>query len=204
MAINQVSTANTFQEWVNATSALIGLANNLTDGTNTTPFIVNSKLDLSGVNASLNVRNSGSINSLYANTANIANVLIDSSNVSVPNNLSVGGNIAAAKITTTLDVGSHANISGDLKVSGNVLVSGNITLDEVGFDDLSVAGSANIANSVVVGKDLRVDGSTLLAGDLTVGNLAVGGSFTGAANTAIYAAIAERDAIALAYSIALG
>ena len=31
MAINQLSTANTFQEWLTATSALVAVANNLTD-----------------------------------------------------------------------------------------------------------------------------------------------------------------------------
>jgi hypothetical protein len=71
MAINQINTSNTFSEWVTTTSYLVAVANNLTDGANGSPFIANSQIDLSGVNASLNVRNSGAINQLYANTANV-------------------------------------------------------------------------------------------------------------------------------------
>lgn len=90
MAINQLSTANTFQQWLVATQSLIGVANNLTDG--------------------------GTSQTFYANT-----------------NLFIGGDLT---------------------------VSGNITLDAVGYDNLNVAS-----------------------------DLYVGGEFTGAANTAIYANI---------------
>lgn len=203
MAINQVSTANTFQEWVNATSALIGLANNLTDGSNTSPFIANSIVDISGVNSSLNVRNLANINTLRANTANISNISLQHGSI-VGNgtitmkDANIWSNIVSVNTTGDLRVG------GDAFIYGNLTISGNVTLDSVGFDDLEVNGSANIASSVTIGQDLTVSGVTLLAGNLTVGNLAVTGAFTGAANTAIYAAIAERDAIALAYSIALG
>ena len=76
MAINQINTANTFSEWVSATSYLIAVANNITDGANGSPFVANSQIDISGVRSSLNVRNSGAINQLYANTANVANASI--------------------------------------------------------------------------------------------------------------------------------
>lgn len=70
MAINQISTANTFQQWLIATQSLISTANNLTD-------------NLGGT--------------FYANT----NLVID----------------------------------------GDLTVTGNITLDEIGFNDLNVAGN---------------------------------------------------------------
>ena len=76
MAINQLNTNNTFSEWVSTTSYLVAVANNLTDGANGSPFVANSQIDISGVNASLNVRNSGSINQLYSNTANVGNASI--------------------------------------------------------------------------------------------------------------------------------
>ena len=63
MAINQISTANTFQQWLTATQALITTANTLTDG-NGASFIANTKLDISGSQAQLNVRTSASINTL--------------------------------------------------------------------------------------------------------------------------------------------
>lgn len=70
MAINQISTANTFQQWLIATQSLISTANNLTDNPGGT---------------------------FYANT--------------------------------------------NLTVDGDLTVTGNITLDEIGFNDLNVAGN---------------------------------------------------------------
>lgn len=192
MAINQLSTANTFQEWLTTTSELISLANTLVSSQNNESFLMNSHIEIAGSNSSLNVRSAGAINVLYANTANIANISLQNGNIEL------GGNIAAVNVTTTLKVG------GDTVISGNLTVSGNITLDEIGFDDLQVHGSANVANNMVVGKDLTVSGVTTLAGDLAVGNLSVSGTFTGAANTAIYAAIAAIPDQALALAIALG
>ena len=80
MPINQISTANTFQQWLTATQALITTANTLTDGNGAT-FIANTKLDVSGTGSQLNVRNSGSINTLYSNTANITSGSITTANV---------------------------------------------------------------------------------------------------------------------------
>ena len=80
MAIQQISTAYTFQQWLTATQALITTANTLTDGNGAT-FIANTKLDVSGTGSQLNVRNSGSINTLYSNTANITSGSITTANV---------------------------------------------------------------------------------------------------------------------------
>ena len=80
MAINQISTANTFQQWLTVTQALITTANTLTDG-NGASFIANTKLDVSGAGSQLNVRNSGSINTLFSNTANITSGSITTANV---------------------------------------------------------------------------------------------------------------------------
>ena len=70
MAIKQLTNSNTFQQWLITTQDLIATANTLTDGNGAT-FIANTILDISGTGSRLNVRNSGSINTLYANTANI-------------------------------------------------------------------------------------------------------------------------------------
>ena len=75
MAINQLTTANTFQHWLTATSALISTANTLTDGNGAT-FVANTKLEVSGTGSTLNVRTSSDVNQLYVNTGNllVANV----------------------------------------------------------------------------------------------------------------------------------
>ena len=70
MPITQLTTSNTFQQWLIATQDLIATANTLTNGNGAT-FIANTILEISGTGSRLNVRTSASINTLYANTANI-------------------------------------------------------------------------------------------------------------------------------------
>jgi len=160
MAINQLTTANTFQEWLTATSELVAVANNLTNNTGG-GFLANSSIFIEGTNASLNVRTLANINTLQANTLNLT------------------GN------ANTINVTSNVYVGQDLFVYGNVIVSGNITLDAIGFNDLEVAGSANI-------------GQILIANTANITNL------VGAANTAIYNLINGADNQALAFAIALG
>lgn len=112
MAINQLNTNNTFSEWVSTTSYLVAVANNLTDGSNGSPFLANSQIDISGVNASLNVRNSGAINQLYANTANVSNASI--SGYTYLGNLAVTGTFTGAPNTaiyTTITAAIDAGIA---------------------------------------------------------------------------------------------
>jgi hypothetical protein len=181
MAINQLTTANTFTEWLTATSSLIAVANNLTDNTNG-GFLANSAIFIEGAAASLNVRTQANINTLTVNTANIANVLVSSSNVSIPLDLIIGrnanliGNVASVNVTNRLFVG------GDSFIYGNLTISGNVTLDSVGFDDLDVTGSVNIGQSLNVrstaffsniavanvSSNLYVGGDTFLHGNLTI------------------------------------
>ena len=116
MAINQINTSNTFSEWVTTTSYLVAVANNLTDGANGSPFIANSQIDLSGVNASLNVRNSGAINQLYANTANIVNANVSGnlflSNVAITGTFTGAPNNAIyTTITAAIDAGIAFSIA---------------------------------------------------------------------------------------------
>ena len=106
MAINQLTTANTFQEWLTTTSNLIAVANNLTDNTNG-GFIANSSIFVEGAGASLNVRTLANINTLQANTFNLT------------------GNVE------TMNVTNSGFIGGDLFVYGNVSISGNLTLDDI-------------------------------------------------------------------------
>ena len=112
MAINQLNTSNTFSEWITTTSYLVAVANNITDGVNGSPFIANSQIDLTGVNASLNVRNSGAINQLYANTANVVNANVSGnlylSNVAITGTFTGAPNTA---IYTTITAAIDASIA---------------------------------------------------------------------------------------------
>jgi hypothetical protein len=117
----------------------------------------------------------------------------------IANNLTVVGDstLTNVNVTTGFTVESDAQFDQNVLISGNLTVSGNVVLDEIGFNDLNVAGSADIANN------LTVTGNTDLNGITNIQSANVN-SLVGNANTNIYAAIAAADASALAYSIALG
>ena len=172
MAITQLSTANTFQQWLIATQGLIATANTLTDG-NGASFIANTKLDVSGTGSQLNVRNSAGINTLYANNAFLGGF----TNV------------------TTLNVSTSGYIGGDLQVDGNVTVSGNIILDSIGFDDIIANGSIEVGNNLTVSKNTTLANVTATYGNFSTANVTI---FTGSANTALYNNIAISQAFATA------
>mgnify|MGYP003704898997 CR=1 FL=1 len=71
MAINHLSTANTFEEWLTTTASLVAVANNLTDNTNG-GFVANSSIYIQGSAASLNVRTLANINTLQASPTLVA------------------------------------------------------------------------------------------------------------------------------------
>jgi hypothetical protein len=94
MAINQLTTANTFQHWLTATQSLISTANTLTDGNGAT-FVANTKLDVSGTGSTLNVRTSSAINQLYVNSGNL--LIADVTSLTGTANTAIYTKIAAAE-----------------------------------------------------------------------------------------------------------
>ena len=106
-------------------------------------------------------------------------------------NLLTDGNGSTFVSNSNIDVNGYLNVASDLRVTGNVIVSGNISLDDIGFDDISIAGSANISNT------LYVSGLSTLAN----ANVAI---ISGAANTKIYNSISATQDAAIAFAIALG
>ena len=231
--ISQISTANTFQHWLTATQSLIGVANNLTNGNGST-FYANTRLEIGGTGASLNVVTGATINEQYSNTINTVNLVVTQNiaQANITNTLKVGNDAVVydtltvfgnTTLNTNLEVVGTANITGDLNVTGN------INLDSIGFDDLNVAGSgsfgntlnvtgattistldgvsANLSTNVSVLRTTTTD--NLVANTINVTNQTVTGElvaniFTGNANTAIFAAIAQAQGDSLAFSIALG
>jgi len=201
MAINQLSTANTFQQWLIATQQVIAVANTLTDGNGQT-FIANTNLQISGTQSSLDVKTTGSINIATMNAATIGNA-------------TVTGNIATVNVTNALTVGGSAMIHGDL------VVSGNITLDSIAYDDMDVAGSIAVGNNLTVSDNTTlnilsavngtfsgvVNTNTLIFLTGTGGNLTVNNTSTlNTANINVITGGADRQitARAITFSIALG
>lgn len=230
--ISQLTTANTFQHWLTATQSLIGTANLLTNGSGST-FYANTRLEIGGTNATLNVVTGATINATTGNTANIISVQA--------RNLNLTENVTSdLKLTNDLYVGDaitvygDASIKGNTVISGDLVVSGNITLDAIGFDDLIVNGSGSFANTLsvtgittlsnvivtgnvatlnitsnTVTQNLRVDQTSNFTGNATFVNAEATGTLTvnqlgGTANTAIYSELARISGDSLAFSIALG
>lgn len=163
--INQLSTANTFQHWLNATESLISTANLLTDG-NGQSFYANTRLIIGGsaANVSLNVETGATINVLSTNTINVINATV--------RNLVVTSNVETLNVTTDAFIGEDLTVyretflKGNTTISGDLTVSGNVILDAIGFDDLKVNGSATVANT------LQVTGTTTLSNVTITGNIA--------------------------------
>ena len=230
--ISQLTTANTFQHWLTATQSLIGTANLLTNGAGST-FYANTRLEVGGTNATLNVVTGATINATTGNTANIISVQA--------RNLNLTENVTSdLKLTNDLYVGDalvvygDASIKGSTIISGDLTVSGNITLDALGFDDLIVNGSGSFANTLsvtgittlsnvivtgnvstlnvtsnTVTQNLRVDQTSNFTGNATFVHANTTGTLTvnqlgGTANTAIYSELARISGDSLAFSIALG
>jgi len=230
--ISQLTTANTFQHWLTATQSLIGTANLLTNGAGST-FYANTRLEVGGTNATLNVTTGATINAITGNTANI--IAVQARSLNLTENVS-----SDLKLTNDLYVGDaivvygDASIKGNTLISGDLIVSGNITLDAIGFDDLIVNGSGSFANTLsvtgittlsnvivtgnvttlnitsnTVTQNLRVDQTSNFTGNATFVNANATGTLTvnqlgGTANTAIYSELARISGDSLAFSIALG
>lgn len=129
MAINQISTANTFEQWLIATQSLIAFANSITGtgGTftaNTSEYIITGNLTVGNtvtaptVNTDVIIFDDGtrlttnSPNVFIANTIT-ANLNITTSNITVTNNATVG-NITATLISAT-DFNTTSDV--DLKIN---------------------------------------------------------------------------------------
>jgi len=115
--------------------------------------------------------------------------------ITVANNLTDGGYSQTFYANTNLSIG------------GDLTVTGNLTLDSVGYDDLSVAGNATITLDTTIGGTLDVTGDATLQ-NVTVNSAATlnvtHGGFIGTANTNIYSEMERIENQSLAYAIALG
>ena len=227
--LTQLTTANTFQHWLTATQSLIGNANLLTNGAGST-FYANTRLEIGGPSASLNVVTSATINDLIGTTSNITTsntVSLQARNLNLTENVtSTLKTTGAAFVGTDLTVYGNSTIAGNTTISGDLTVSGNIILDAIGFDDLNVNGSATIANtlsvtgnstfsnanvtSVLTANIARITTANITTANIVTSNIATANiiSLVGLSNTAIYAAISDAanagSDSAVALSIALG
>lgn len=124
MAINQLSTTNTFQEWLSATQQLIAVANTITDGYTLT---TTSNIKLTGSGETLNVSDSAAITNLKSNSVN-ANII---------NVFGISGRDVTLNVANSIWVGSNVTITRNLTV-GNVTITGTQVLACTEFGAMTV------------------------------------------------------------------
>lgn len=202
MAINPINTQNTFDQWVVTTQATVANINYLTDGP---LFIANTQLDIAGTVSSLNVRNSGAINTLYANVANLANIAFSGSNMTIP------GNVARVNVTTELAVGANASITANVLIGGNVSIAydtvvtrnistGNVSVSgKIISNNVEASGNSTLGNVIVTG----ISNTNYLQYTSANGqNIAVTGTAT--INRAAGLVLSQIEEISIALSLVLG
>jgi hypothetical protein len=229
--LTQLTTANTFQHWLTATQSLIGTANLLTNGAGST-FYANTRLEIGGPNASLNVVTSATVNDLIGTTANVVTVQVRNLNIT-ENVTSALRTTSSATVGTDLTVYGNSTTYGNALISGDLTVSGNIILDAIGFDDINSNGSINVANTLsvtgnstfsnanvtsvltaniarittanITTANISTTTGTIASVNITSANITTSnvGTFIGTANTAIYAAISAAANSAADGSVAL-
>ena len=202
MAINPINTQNTFDQWVTTTQATVANINYLTDGP---LFVANTQLDIAGTVSSLNVRNSGAINTLYANVANLANIAFSESNMTIP------GNVARVNVTTELAVGANASITANVLIGGNVSIAydtvvtrnistGNVSVSgKIISNNVEASGNSTLGNVIVTG----ISNTNYLQYTSANGqNIAVTGTAT--INRAAGLVLSQIEEISIALSLVLG
>ena len=99
-------------------------------------------------------------------------------------------------IQRDLFVDGNTRVTGNTTIIGDLTVSGNITLDTIGFDDLSVAGSATVANTLTVTKDTTLGANLAVANNVTIGGNVTALKITTTADIGSHANIAGSVYIA--------
>ena len=169
--IQQLTTANTFQHWLTATQSLIGVANNLTNGAGDT-FYANTRLEIGGTGASLNVVTGATINELTVTDLNVTS------------GFALSGNLSAINVTNDAFIGSdlfvyaNTDIDGTLNVTGDTTIvdgesTGTLTYNVATGSTLTVTGETNLDNVTFTGF-ISGNGSSLT--DVTVANTNITGT----------------------------
>jgi cytoskeletal protein CcmA (bactofilin family) len=189
--ITQVSTSNTFNDWLNTTISVVDTLNSLTDGGNASTFFVNTNLQIANnLFVGGNVVVTGNVtlddigfNDLIVSGNATVNGTITTANATI-NQLTVTGNIAQVNVTTSLNVANNTNVYGNLTVSQNatindLTVNGNFTssTSNVTVANLFVTQNVerlNVTTELDVGTDMLIFGNLVVFGSTTLSGLSSG------------------------------
>lgn len=171
MAINQISTANTFEQWLIATQSLIAFANSITNAapggtftSNTSEYIITGNLTLGntitcttvntdviiftdGTRLSSNVSIVNSYNHANGafNKANSANVLAQQA-YDYANTIAIGGEIAGDNVQVLYAViGNTINANVSMSTA-NITVTNNVTTSNI-----TVSNNVTVTKNIAAG-----------------------------------------------------
>jgi hypothetical protein len=177
--IVQLSTANTFGQWVTTTQELVSKVNDLTDGGNTLTFFANTNLEVGNdltVGGDLTVTGNIILDNIGFNDLFVSgNVVIDE-DLSVIGDtllteLEVTGNIVTLNTTTNAFIGEDLFVYGNTNVSGSSLVD-NLTVNaNASFSQVDITGNVstlNVTNEIYVGGDTFISGNLVVSGNVTL------------------------------------
>lgn len=171
MAINQISTANTFEQWLIATQSLIAFANSITDigGTftsNTSEYIITGNLTLGntitcttvntdviiftdGTRLSSNVSIVNSYNHANGafNKANSANVLAQAA-YDYANTIITGGNVTVANTITANVIVANVSFTGNNITITNTVTSNNVSANLITAVDINTTSDVSLKYNI--------------------------------------------------------
>ena len=145
MAINQISTANTFEQWLIATQQLIAFANSITNSAPGTTFTSNTEEYVITGNLTLG-------NTLTAVTVNTDVIIFDdgtrlSSNVSIVNSYN-HANGAFDKANAAYNYANTISLSGEI-AGDNVIVLYTVTGNNIVANTSITTPTITVTNNVV-------------------------------------------------------
>jgi len=164
MAINQISTANTFEQWLIATQSLIAFANSITDtgGTftsNTSEYVITGNISVGNtvtcvtMNTDVIIFDDGtrlssnvSIVNAY-NKANAANVLAQAA-YDYANTIALGGEIAGDNVQVLYTITGN-NLVANVSITTNTLTGNNITGNNL-VANVSITTNTLTGNNITI------------------------------------------------------
>lgn len=197
MAINQLSTANTFEQWLIATQSLIAFANSLTDAApgssftaNTSEYIITGNLTVGNtvtcvtMNTDVIIFNDGTrldsnvqIVNAYAhsnaafNKANAANVLAQQA-YDYANTISLSGEIAGDNVIVLYGVTSNTIVANISISTANITVTNNVTTSNiVATNNVTVTKNVSAGNVIVTNGISASD--VTVTNNISTGNISV-------------------------------
>jgi hypothetical protein len=213
MAINQISSANTFEQWLIATQQLISFANSITDvgGTftsNTSEYIITGNLTVGnavtaptvntdviifddGTRLSSNVQIVNGYNHANGafNKANAANILAQQA-YDYANTIALSGEISGDNVVVLYTVTGN-NIVANISVSSaNVTATSNVTAGNVNASNVITGLNVTATNNVTAG-NVNVT-NVITAANATITNITATNNVT-AGNISVTNAITTTN-----------